>query len=111
MYAFWGYGERPANALIFSALLIAVFTLLFASHGGLMKSISSPSMSSTKVVTADIVDYFLYTVGAFTTTSFPDLSFEPNDNFIKTMTTLVGIGGVTALAMFTSALGQRLGGR
>jgi uncharacterized protein YjbI with pentapeptide repeats len=108
MWAFWGYGERPSHALIFSIVILAIFTIIFASHGGITKV--DPS-SPKRLVPATFSDYFLYTLGAFTTTSFADLSFPAGDDAAKILTALVGIAGITALAMFTSALGQRLGGR
>jgi len=97
---FWGYGEKPANALLFAIVAVSFFTLFFWWQGGI---VAMPARDLR------LWDYFIYTLGAFTTTSFADMN--PVTSLAKIMTSLVGIAGVTALAIFASALGQRIGGR
>jgi len=95
--AFWGYGEKPLNALYLSVVTIVVFTGLYWIFGGLATEPPRPLL---------LGDYFFYSLGAFTTNSF----FQPVTPVAKFLTAFEAVFGITALAIFTAALGRRIGG-
>jgi uncharacterized protein YjbI with pentapeptide repeats len=98
--AFWGYGERPANALYMALVAIVGFTILFRLTGGLVDA-DDPARS------LELKDYFFHSLGSFTTMPY----LKPMDLVPRILTSLDAISGVTALAAFTSALSQQIGSR
>ena len=100
MGAIWGYGQRPEYALRVALVTIAVFAVLFRWIG---KIETDPVRSLT------LWDYFVYSLSGFTIYGFSDM--KPADTLTAILTTAETLMGIGTLAIFTSALGQRIGGR
>jgi len=97
----WGYGQRPLRVWGSAAVIIIVFAFVYRFLGG----ISNPDPKRS----LDIVDYLIYSLFAFTTSSLATLT--PVTRLVQVLTSIEGILGVSSLALFTTALAQRMGGR
>lgn len=97
-FVFFGFGERPFQVSIFCLVSIFFFSILFYLFGGLEQETGAVCGYS---------DYLLHSIGSFTTIPY----LTPITPLAKILTSLDAITGVTALAAFTSALSQRIGGR
>jgi len=98
--AVWGYGQKPQHALAVAMVIIAAFTLTYWWLGGI-ECIPQRSLTA--------LDYVLYSIGAFTATSFSDLT--PVTNVAKLLTSLESATGIITFAIFVAALGWRIGGK
>jgi uncharacterized protein YjbI with pentapeptide repeats len=96
----WGYGQRPVRVFGFLAVALLSFAAVYAAIGGVQGSAArEPSFS----------DLVLYSLASLTSLSVADLA--PVSRPAQVVTALEGLIGVAALALFTTALAQRMGGR
>lgn len=95
----WGYGQRPARVINVCLVIIPLFALIYHIDGGIQSS-GRP---------LDLKELIVYSLATFTTSTIPDVS--PVSTSAQVWSSLEGIFGVTTLALFTTALAQRMGGR
>jgi len=100
LYLIWGYGQKPANALLFSIFVVLVFTTIYYFFEGI---------ESSQGVNLQMFDYLVYSMNTFVTNSMDTI--KPRDNWFSILTALESMAGVTTLALFAASLGQRMGGR
>jgi hypothetical protein len=92
-----GYGEKPLRVVLASALILALFPLLYRLSGGIAPASRQP---------LSCLDYFHYSFGAFTTINFPDL--VPTNHTAKMLTSFEALLGISVLAMLMFTLGNRI---
>jgi len=100
MGAIWGYGQRPEYALRIAFVTVVVFAVLFRWIG---------KLKAEPVRPLTLWDYVVYSLSGFTVYGFSDM--KPADTLTAILTTIETLMGIGTLAIFTSALGQRIGGR
>ena len=93
-----GYGERPLRVLFWCLFAIAVFPVLYWLSEGIAKTSGSPLRP---------IDFFQYSLAAFSTIGFPDL--VPVTDIGKTLTSIEALSGIGALALLMYSLGKRIG--
>lgn len=91
-----GYGERPLRTVTWAGVILLVFPFLYAWSGGLKSLAGSLSW----------LDYFNYSLGAFTTIGFGQ--FEATTPLAQTLTSLQALLGISVLALLMFALGNRI---
>lgn len=96
----WGYGERPARPFLAGVVIVLIFSFiswrLDLLYGGIEGANS-------------LWHYLLFSAASFVTMSFPGL--EATRTGLQLLSTIEAGLGVVTLAMFTFAVGQRIGGR
>jgi hypothetical protein len=91
-----GYGERPLRTVAWAGAILLVFPFLYAWSGGVQSTTSPLSW----------LDYFNYSLGAFTTIGFAQ--FEAATPLAQTLTSLQALLGISILALLMFALGNRI---
>lgn len=91
-----GYGERPLRTVAWAAGILVVFPLLYAWSGGIDSTVGSPSW----------LDYFNYSLGAFTTIGFAQ--FQATTWLAQTLTSIQALLGICTLALLMFSLGNRI---
>jgi len=91
-----GYGERPLRVVIWSVVILLVFPVLYRWSGGVV----------SKSGTMTWLDYFNYSLGAFTTIGFSQ--FEAATPVVQTLSSLEALLGISVLALLMFALGNRM---
>jgi len=91
-----GCGERPLRTVAWAGLILLLFPFLYAWSGGLRSMAESLSW----------LDYFNYSLGAFTTIGFGQ--FEATTPFAQTLTSVQALLGISILALLMFALGNRI---
>ncbi|MBD2533449.1 pentapeptide repeat-containing protein [Nostoc flagelliforme FACHB-838] len=92
-----GYGEQPFRVIACSAVILLVFPFLYALVGGVINTSGQPLRW---------VDYFHYSLAAFSTIGFPDL--VPASDVAKLLTSLEALLGIASLSLLMFALGNRI---
>jgi len=95
-----GYGERPGRVVFWAAVILVLFPFLYRLSGGIVSTTGYP---------VSWIDYFHYSMAAFSTIGFPDL-ISANDT-AKLLTSLEALLGISALALLMFALGNRISQR
>ncbi|VAW31345.1 hypothetical protein MNBD_CHLOROFLEXI01-5256 [hydrothermal vent metagenome] len=88
-----GYGERPLRPIFWAAATLAVFPIIYATVGG----VSGPQTW---------LDYFNYSLAAFTTLGFDQ--FSADTPLAQTLTSIEAIVGISILALLMFVLGNRI---
>ncbi|MCB8978562.1 MAG: pentapeptide repeat-containing protein [Ardenticatenaceae bacterium] len=96
----WGYGQKPQRVLGFCLSIIISFAFIYGALDGIEK---------LNGVEPTILELLVYSLATFTVSSLPDI--EPVSRVSQIISSLEAILGVTSLALFTTALAQRMGGR
>lgn len=96
----WGYGQKPQRVLGFCLSIIISFAFIYSGLDGIEK---------LNGVEPAISELLVYSLATFTVSSLPDI--EPVSRAAQVFSSLEAILGVTSLALFTTALAQRMGGR
>jgi uncharacterized protein YjbI with pentapeptide repeats len=91
-----GYGEKPFRTIALSFVILLVFPFIYAWEGGIH--------STVDVMTA--LDYFNYSLAAFTTLGFSE--FEATTAVAQTLTSLEALLGISILALLMFVLGNRI---
>lgn len=95
---FTGYGEEPLHAMRLVLASVVGFAVLYRLFGGI-------EANPPRLLT--FWDYLLYSFGAVST--MPPEGLEATTALAKILTSAEGISGVAALAVFTTAMTQRIG--
>jgi uncharacterized protein YjbI with pentapeptide repeats len=91
-----GYGEKPLRTLVLAIGILLVFPLIYALEGGIASTVDR--------MTA--LDYFNYSLAAFTTLGFSE--FEATTARAQTLTSLEALLGISILALLMFVLGNRI---
>ena len=95
-----GYGERPEHALYLAVATVLFFAVANLLIGGLAIDCSNPGQPA-------LTDFFQHSIGSFVAQPY----LEACDWKPRIMINFETIVGVSTLAIFTAALGQRIGSR
>lgn len=93
-----GYGERPLRVVFWSLVTVAIFPIFYWLSWGIATTSGSPIRW---------IDFFHYSLAAFSTIGFPDL--VPVTDAAKTLTSIEALSGISALALLSYTLGKRIG--
>lgn len=88
-----GYGETPFRTLAWALVILLLFPILYRFSGGITGVQSW-------------LDYFNYSLGAFTTIGFE--SFQAETPVAQTLTSLEALLGISILALLMFTLGNRV---
>jgi uncharacterized protein YjbI with pentapeptide repeats len=91
-----GYGERPLRTVAWAAVILLMFPFLYAWSGGVETTTGPLSW----------IEYFNYSLGAFTTIGFAQ--FEATTPLAQTLTSMQALLGISILALLMFALGNRI---
>ncbi len=91
-----GYGEKPLRTIGLSFVILITFPFIYAWIGGI---------TSTQGTMTNL-DYFNYSLGAFTTLGFSE--FEAKTAVAQTLTSLEALLGISILALLMFVLGNRI---
>ncbi len=91
-----GYGERPLRTVAWAGVILLTFPFLYACSRGVVAESGNTSW----------LDYFNYSLGAFTTVGFAE--FDAVTPLAQTLTSLQALLGICTLALLMFALGNRI---
>ena len=91
-----GYGEKPMRSIVCATGILLIFPILFWLSGGVV--------SDTGLMTW--LDYFNYSLGAFTTMGFSE--FRATTSSAQTLTSIEALLGISILALLMFTLGKRI---
>lgn len=91
-----GYGEKPLRTLVVAGVVLLAFPFLFRLSGGIISESGSMTW----------LDYFNYSLGAFTTIGFGQ--FQAVTPFAQTLTSIEALTGISILALLMFTLGNRI---
>ena len=96
----WGYGQKPLRVLRFCLSIVLLFAAIYWVIGGI---------ETTDGVALSIQELVVYSLAALTLNTPPNIALL--SVAAQVVTSIEGILGVAALALFTTALAHRMGGR
>jgi len=88
-----GYGELPSKTIVLSLIIIFLFPVVYQQTGGITGA-------------SNELDYFNYSLGAFTTIGFNN--FQATTPISQVLTSLEAITGISMLALLMYTLGNRI---
>jgi uncharacterized protein YjbI with pentapeptide repeats len=91
-----GYGEKPLRSLLWAFFSIVLFSLTYYLSGGI--AITGENMTW--------LDYFIYSLGAFSTIGFD--KFQASTPLSQILTSLEALSGISLLAILMFTLGNRI---
>ncbi len=91
-----GYGERPLRTVVWAGVILVMFPLLFRWTGNVVSEVGAMTW----------LDYFNYSLGAFTTIGFNQ--FRATTPLAQTLTSIEALLGISVLALLMFALGNRV---
>lgn len=91
-----GYGEKPIRTIFVAIFSIILFTFLYKISGGIISTQADMTY----------LDYFNYSLGAFTTIGFNN--FQAITHLAQTLTSIEALSGISILALLMFSLGKRI---
>lgn len=93
-----GYGQRPLLIMLWAIVILVTWPLFYYWSGGVVSIDVHKSLN--------LIDYFQYSIAAFTTMGLPDMVAV--SNCAKFLTNLEALLGITLLALLMWALGNKV---